>query len=236
MDIGDLQQSIHHRFAQVKLVRTALTHSSYANEQEGDGDNERLEFLGDAVLELCVSEEGYRRFPDAPEGQLTRIRSQMVKEKSLAAIARELGLHRHILLGKGEELQGGRDRDALLADAFEALMGAVFLDGGFEAARRTILHVFENRWPRPEMLPETKDYKSRLQEVAQERFRDRPVYMLAGTSGPEHEKIFMVDAVLPAGEVFRGISTSVKRAEQEAARLALEALEPGENPAATNDR
>ncbi|MUM76695.1 ribonuclease III [Pseudodesulfovibrio sp. F-1] len=236
MDIGDLQQSIHHRFAQVKLVRAALTHSSYANEQEGDGDNERLEFLGDAVLELCVSEEGYRRFPDAPEGQLTRIRSQMVKEKSLAAIARELGLHRHILLGRGEELQGGRDRDALLADAFEALMGAVFLDGGFEAARRTILHIFKNRWPRPEMLPETKDYKSRLQEVAQERFRDRPVYMLAGTSGPEHEKIFMVDAALPTGEVFRGISTSVKRAEQEAARLALETLEPGENPIAFKDQ
>ncbi|WP_285906531.1 ribonuclease III [Pseudodesulfovibrio pelocollis] len=236
MDIGDLQQCIHHRFGQVKLVRAALTHSSYANEQEGDGDNERLEFLGDAVLELCVSEEGYRRFPDAPEGQLTRIRSQMVKEKSLAAIARELGLDRHILLGKGEELQGGRDRDALLADAFEALMGAVFLDGGFEAARQTILHIFEHRWPRPEMLPETKDYKSRLQEVAQERFRDRPVYVLAGNSGPEHEKIFMVDATLPTGEIFRGISTSVKRAEQEAARLALDALEPDENHTPTEER
>lgn len=224
MDIGDLQQCIHHRFAQVKLMRTALTHSSYANEQEGDGDNERLEFLGDAVLELCISEEGYRRFPHAPEGQLTRIRSQLVKEKSLAAIARGLDLHRHILLGKGEELQGGRDRDALLADAFEALMGAVFLDGGFEAARLTILHIFEDKWPVVEMLPETKDYKSRLQEVAQERFRDRPVYVLAGTSGPEHEKIFMVDATLPTGACFRGISTSVKRAEQEAARLALDDL------------
>lgn len=225
MDTGDLQQRIHHRFGQVKLMEAALTHSSYANEQEGDGDNERLEFLGDAVLELCISEEGYRRFPLAPEGQLTRIRSQLVKEKSLAAIARSLDLHRHILLGKGEELQGGRDRDALLADAFEALMGAVFLDGGFAAARKTILHIFGDKWPEAEMLPETKDYKSRLQEVAQERFRDRPVYVLAGTSGPEHEKIFKVDATLPTGACYRGVSSSVKRAEQEAARLALRALD-----------
>ncbi len=103
-----------------------MTHSSYANEQEGDGDNERLEFLGDAVLELCISEEGYKRFPCAPEGQLTRIRSELVKEKSLAGLAHELELHKYIRLGKGEELQGGRERDALLADTFEAVMGAVF--------------------------------------------------------------------------------------------------------------
>jgi ribonuclease-3 len=205
-------------------METALTHSSYANEQEAEGDNERLEFLGDAVLELCISEEGFRRFPFAPEGQLTRIRSQLVKEKSLAAIARSLNLHEHILLGKGEELQGGRDRDALLADVFEALMGAVFLDGGFEAAKKTILHIFKDLWPEAEISPETKDYKSRLQEVAQERFRDRPVYVLTGTDGPEHEKIFKVDATLPTGVSFRGISTSVKRAEQEAAKQALDYL------------
>ena len=225
MDIGDLQECIHHRFDQVKLLETALTHSSYANEQEGNADNERLEFLGDAVLELCISEEGFKRFPCAPEGQLTRIRSQLVKEKSLAAIARGLGLSSHVLLGRGEEQQGGRDRDALLADAFEAVMGAVFLDAGFEAARNTILRLFEDLWPEQAVLPETKDYKSRLQEVAQERFRDRPVYVLSGTLGPEHEKVFRVDATLPTGEVFRGEGTSVKRAEQEAARQALDYLE-----------
>ena len=224
MDVADLQECIHHRFDQVKLLETALTHSSYANEQECNADNERLEFLGDAVLELCVSEEGFRRFPDAPEGQLTRIRSQLVKEKSLAAIARDLGLSRHVLLGRGEEQQGGRDRDALLADAFEAVMGAVFLDGGFETARNVILRIFDGRWPEPASLTEAKDYKSRLQEVAQERFRDRPVYVLAGTSGPEHEKVFIVDATLPGGEVFRGEGTSVKRAEQEAACMALDFL------------
>lgn len=224
MGTDELQHYIHHRFDQVKLLETALTHSSYANEQEGNGDNERLEFLGDAVLELCISEEGYKRFPCAPEGQLTRIRSQLVKESSLAGLARNLELDRFIRLGKGEELQGGRERDALLADAFEAVMGAVFLDGGFDAARQVVLEVFKDQWPERAMLPETKDYKSRLQEVAQERFKDRPVYVLSGTSGPEHEKIFEVEATLPTGEIFKGKDSSVKRAEQGAAQKALEYL------------
>lgn len=221
MDTAELQDCIHHRFAQVKLLETALTHSSFANEQEVNEDNERLEFLGDAVLELCISEEGFKRFPSAAEGQLTRIRSQLVKEHSLAAIARSIKLDKYIRLGRGEELQGGRERDALLADAFEAVLGAVFLDGGFEAARNTILLIFDELWPVQAVLPETKDYKSRLQEVAQERYRDRPVYVLAGTSGPEHEKIFEVDVTLPTGDVFRGKGTSVKRAEQESAKCAL---------------
>jgi len=224
MDTGDLQQCIHHRFDQVKLLTAALTHSSFANEQDGDGDNERLEFLGDAVLELTISEEGFKRFPNAPEGQLTRVRSQLVKENSLAALARKLELHRYLRLGKGEELQGGRHRDALLADAFEALMGAVFLDGGYEKAKKTVLHIFQDEWPERAVLPETKDYKSLLQEVSQERFKDRPVYVLAGTSGPEHEKLFDVDVTLPTGKVFRGQGTSVKRAEQEAAKVALDDL------------
>lgn len=221
MDTAELQDCIHHRFAQVKFLEVALTHSSFANEQEGNADNERLEFLGDAVLELTISEEGFKRYPEAAEGQLTRIRSQLVKEPSLAKLARGLDLDKYIRLGRGEELQGGRERDALLADALEALLGAVFLDGGFEAAKNTILVIFENEWPAMAVLPETKDYKSQLQEVAQERFKDRPVYVLAGTSGPEHEKVFEVDVTLPRGEVFRGTSTSVKRAEQESARTAL---------------
>nr|WP_321260736.1 ribonuclease III [uncultured Pseudodesulfovibrio sp.] len=224
MDTDELQDCIHHRFGQVKFLEVALTHSSFANEQEVNQDNERLEFLGDAVLELCISEEGFKRYPRAAEGQLTRIRSQLVKEQSLAAIARDLNLDKYIRLGRGEELQGGRERDALLADALEAVLGAVFMDGGFEVAKRTILNIFEGEWPEQAMLPETKDYKSRLQEVAQERFRERPVYVLAGTSGPEHEKLFMVDVTLPEGEVFRGVGTSVKRAEQESARAALKFL------------
>jgi len=224
MDIDDLQECIHHRFEQVKLLTKALTHSSYANEQEGGDDNERLEFLGDAVLELSISEEGYKRFPDAPEGQLTRIRSQLVKEKSLADLARRLKLHKYLRLGKGEELQGGRDRDSLLADAFEAILGAVFLDAGFDAAKGVVLGIFEDQWPEEAKLPENKDYKSSLQEVSQEKFKERPVYAMVGTHGPEHEKLFDVAVTLPTGEVFQGRGTSVKRAEQTAAQDALEFL------------
>jgi len=221
MDTSDLQECIHHRFGQVKFLATALTHSSYANEQEFSDDNERLEFLGDAVLELSISEEGFKRYPDAPEGQLTRIRSQLVKEKSLADLARKLKLDKYIRLGKGEELQGGRDRDALLADAFEAVLGAVFLDAGFEVAKKVVLGIFENEWPKEARLPENKDYKSRLQEVSQERFKDRPVYAMVDTHGPEHAKLFDVAVTLPSGEVFHGQGTSVKRAEQAAAQEAL---------------
>ena len=188
-------------------------------------DNERLEFLGDAVLELCITEEGFRRYSEAPEGQLTRIRSKLVQEKTLSMLARELGLDSYLLLGRGEEQQGGRQRDALLADALEALVGAVFLDAGFEAARAVVLYLFEEYWPDDTYEPEVKDYKSRLQEVAQERFRDRPVYVLENTRGPEHDKIFDVVVTLPDKTRFEGSGTSVKRAEQVAAKRALIAIE-----------
>ncbi len=224
MDIIELENCIHHRFCQVKHLKMALTHSSYANEQGEAEDNERLEFLGDAVLELCISEDAYKRYPHVSEGNLTRIRSNLVKEKSLAAIARELGLEKHLLLGKGEDMQGGRDRDSLLADAFEAVLGAVFLDGGFEAARAVIRDIFRERWPENAVLPETKDFKSRLQEVTQRLFQERPLYVLTDTYGPEHEKIFEVETTLPRGEKFTGAGTSVKKAEQTAARAALEWL------------
>lgn len=222
MNISELEKCIHHRFSQVKLLELALTHSSYANEQ-GDGENnERLEFLGDAVLELCISEEAYKRYQDVPEGNLTRIRASLVKEKSLAIIARDLDLDRYLLLGKGEEKQGGRQRDSLLADAFEAVIGAVFLDGGFEIASSVIKDIFRKRWPESAGRSEAKDFKSRLQEATQRIFRERPVYVLTGTHGPEHEKIFAVGVTLPEGTVFSGEGTSVKKAEQLAARIALE--------------
>lgn len=224
MNTSDLEKCIHHRFSQVKLLHMALTHSSYANEQGEAKDNERMEFLGDAVLELCISEEAYKRYPDVPEGNLTRIRSNLVKEKSLASIARAIGLERFLLLGKGEEMQGGRERDSLLADAFEAVLGAVFLDGGFEVARKTIRTIFQDRWPKDAILPEAKDFKSRLQEVTQRLFQERPLYVLSDTYGPEHEKVFEVETTLPRGEAFTGAGTSVKKAEQTAAKAALEWL------------
>jgi ribonuclease-3 len=227
--LSGVQDCIDYHFSQVKLLRSALIHSSYANEREdASEDNERLEFLGDAVLELCVSEEVFRRFPEATEGQMTRIRSGLVKEKSLADAARSLRLDQYLLLGKGEESQGGRQRDSLLADALEAVFGAVFLDGGFLAAKTLILRLFGESWPDTPEVRAAKDHKSRLQEITQQRFRTLPVYRLESTDGPEHAKVFRVEVALSDGRVFFGQGGSVKRAEQVAAATAIRALEAEE--------
>lgn len=220
--LATVQEDIHYRFRQVKLLELALSHSSWANEQGcPELSNERLEFLGDAVLELCVSEEAYRRFPDAAEGLLTKLRSRLVKTSTLAGLARTLGLERRLCLGRGEEAQGGRERDSLLADALEAMLGAVFLDGGFEAAQDFVLRLLEPLWPESPALPGGKDCKSRLQEITQETHRERPVYTLVDSSGPEHHKVFEVEVLLPGGERFRAVGPSLKKAEQAAAARAM---------------
>jgi ribonuclease-3 len=223
---SDLQDCIDYHFSQVKLLRGALTHSSYANEfDEAGEDNERLEFLGDAVLELCISEEAFLRYPEASEGQMTRIRSRLVKEKSLADAARVLHLERYLLLGRGEESQGGRTRDSLLSDALEALFGAVFLDGGYTAAKALILRVFTPFWPEEPDVRASKDHKSRLQEITQQQLHSLPVYRLLGSEGPEHAKSFLVEVELSDGRIFQGRGGSVKKAEQTAASRAVQALE-----------
>lgn len=223
--LEQLQRDIPYQFNQVKLLSTALTHSSYANERQNAMEhNERLEFLGDAVLELCISDELYKRFPDAREGRLTTMRSKLVKQETLADLAREMGLQDTLALGKGEESQGGRDRDALLSDAFEALLGAIYLDGGFEAVREVVKLRFQSIWPGNDENEKPKDNKSRLQEATQEHFKERPVYILLGGEGPEHAKIFKTRLELPDGSVFEASGTSVKRAEQTAAGAALRAL------------
>lgn len=221
-----LEQAIGYVFAKPELLETALTHSSWANER-GDAShhNERLEFLGDAVLELCISEELFARFPDAPEGELTLLRSQLVNESSLAIMARRLGLETHVLLGKGEEIQGGRARPALLSDVFEAVIGALFLDGGYKAARHFLTEAFKDAWPAQPLAPKNKDFKSRLQEYTQKHYKARPVYALLGSDGPEHDKRFRVALTLPDGQTLTAVDKSVKKAEQLAAKLALDALE-----------
>ncbi|OEU71603.1 MAG: ribonuclease III [Desulfovibrio sp. S3730MH75] len=217
-----LQQGIHYRFSQVKHLATALTHSSWANEQaEPCEDNERLEFLGDAVLELSVTEELFKRFPEAHEGQLTKIRSKLVKEKSLSTVALELGLNDFLKLGRGEESQGGRMRSSLLADTMEAVIGAVFLDGGYPKACKLILNLFEDKWPETFEIETSKDFKSQLQEVTQAIFKERPTYVLTRTAGPEHEKVFQVILNLPTGKTFEAEGTSLKKAEQTAAATAI---------------
>jgi ribonuclease-3 len=220
-----LQEGIPYRFTQVKLLRTALTHSSYANEkQDGEDHNERLEFLGDAVLELCVSENLYNARPDAREGELTAARSRLVNQEALAAVARRIGLDKYLRLGKGEEAQGGRDRDSLLSDALEALLGAIFLDGGYAAAQRAVPAFFAGEREQSRRSRETKDCKSRLQEETQKIFRERPVYALVDSAGPEHEKVFTVRLTLPDGKSFTAAGSGVKRAEQTAAASALRYL------------
>ncbi len=220
-----LQEVLDYEFKQIKLLKLALTHSSFANEnKDTDTHNERQEFLGDAVLEVCVSWELFTRFPKAREGHLTKLRSNLVSTKTLAALARELGIDESLSLGRGEEGQGGRARDTVLSDALEAVLGAVFEDGGYPAAHKVIKHIFNSRWPLEMEHSQHKDYKTRLQETTQSLHKDRPIYVLTGSHGPEHAKNFDVRLTLPDGQIFFASGPSLKRAEQEAARMALESL------------
>ncbi|MDL2306689.1 ribonuclease III [Desulfovibrio sp. OttesenSCG-928-C06] len=224
--LENLQLDIHYTFKQVKHLSTALTHSSYVNEEPGaSAHNERLEFLGDAVLELCISKVLFNAYPEAREGELTAMRSNLVSQTALAAVARQLKIDSYLMLGRGEEAQGGRQRDALLSDALEAVFGAVFVDGGFEAAERVIGGLVDKELSQLREKLKTKDSKSLLQELSQKLFQDRPLYILAGSDGPEHAKIFNVRMTLPDGREYEASGPSVKRAEQAVAALALAELE-----------
>lgn len=237
--LDQLQRDIHYHFKQVKLLEQAITHSSYSNEQNSTFKstislhNERLEFLGDAVLQLASSAELYQRYPDSREGALTSLRSRIVSTRTLAELAKNINLERCLLLGKGEESQGGRQRDSVLADAFEAILGAVFLDGGFEAARTVLCATLEGRWEEGDVTVKAgpvKDNKSRLQEIVQKSFRAVPDYKLIESSGPEHEKTFVVRLTMPDGNFFESSGGTVKGAEQTAAAAAIEFLLGGKPP------
>lgn len=219
--LESLQRAIHYEFSQVKLLVMALTHSSFANEHDTQS-NERMEFLGDAVVEICISTELYNRFPDIHEGELTRLRAKLVSEPGLARVARNIALGDFLLLGKGEAAQGGRDRDSVLSDALEAVLGAIYLDGGFEAVQQCIARLFAPFWPEYPEKPRPKDYKSRLQEITQKYDKARPTYQLVASEGPEHAKIYVVQVTLPSGESLEARDTSLKKAEQQAAHKALQ--------------
>lgn len=221
-----VKKRLGHNFARRELLELALTHSSWANECAcGQEHNERQEFLGDAVLELCVSWEIYKRFPTAREGELTKMRSNLVSAVSLAERARDLGLDVLLKLGRGEENQGGRKRDAVLSDALEAVLAAVYEDGGFEAAQKAVARIFAGQWPhRAGDGKASKDYKTRLQEASQQRFGQAPLYTRLASHGPEHSKVFEVSLRLPDGSQFVASGSSCKKAEQQAARDALETL------------
>lgn len=221
-----LQERLGYKFRNDELLERALTHASWANlSGHGCPDNERQEFLGDAVLELCVSSELYQRFPDATEGEMTRMRALLVSGASLAPLAREVGIEAFIRLGSGSELQdGGAGRDSVLGDALEAVLGAIYEDGGFYAAQKCVKKIFSAHWPDRIGEKQTRDCKSLLQQISQRFLHGFPVYALVGAHGAEHEKIFDVSLTLPDGRVFYASGSSCKRAEQEAAAIALETL------------
>ena len=224
--IKDLETAIGYRFKNISLLQNALTHSSYANERWHDSlkSNERLEFLGDSILGMIVAEYLYKNFPDRPEGELTRMRADMVCEKSLAGVAARIELGRHLMLGNGEEQGGGRNRDSILADAVESVIAASFLDGGMAAARQFIEKFILVEVPVKRM--HNADYKTALQELVQQKKNQVLSYALVGESGPDHDKTFQVEVSLNGNVVGSGTGSSKKRAEQMAAKCAIEKLFP----------
>ena len=222
--IKDLEVAIGYRFHNITLLQNALTHSSYANERWHDSlmSNARLEFLGDSILGMVVAEYLYTQFPNRPEGELTRMRADMVCEVSLAKVANTVGMGKHLLLGNGEEQGGGRSRASLLADAMESVIAAAYLDGGMEAAKGIISRFILCNVPLTKLS--NADYKTALQERIQQKKNQVLSYQLVGESGPDHDKQFVVEVSLNGEAVGRGTGSSKKRAEQDAAKNAMETL------------
>ena len=225
--IKDLEAAIGYKFKNISLLQNALAHSSYANERWHNSlmSNERLEFLGDSILGMCVAEYLYNTFPDRPEGELTRMRADMVCEQTLANVAGRIGLGDHLLLGRGEEQGGGRTRNSILADAVESVIAASFLDGGMDAAKQFVQKFILVEVPVKKL--HNVDYKTGLQELVQQKKNQVLTYTLVGESGPDHDKHFEVEVSLNGKVVGLGSGSSKKRAEQDAARVAIEALFPG---------
>ncbi len=225
--LSDFEARLGYAFQDRALLENALTHSSYANEhrREGASSNERLEFLGDAILGFVVADHLYRTHPDKPEGELTKIRAELVCEKSLAEVANKIHLGDVLLLGHGESHGGGSHRPSMLADAVEAVLAAAYLDGGLEVPRKIISRFILQR---ESAVSGSQDYKTRFQELVQ-REPDRHIsYRLASESGPDHDKRFTVEVLLNDEPVGSGEGSSKKRAEQAAAKDAMERLFPGE--------
>lgn len=216
-----LEEKLGYKFKNIDLLKNSLTHSSYANEVRGGfSSNERLEFLGDSVLSVIVSDYIYKQFSNIPEGELTKLRAALVCEKSLCGFSKELGLGDFLKLGKGEEKGGGRERPSILADAFEAVLAAMYLDGGMDVARR---HVLRFILPELEHTEDEvfKDYKTALQEIIQRNPEESVTYILTEESGPDHNKSFTVEVHLNSNVIGKGTGKSKKQAEQAAAKEAL---------------
>ncbi len=217
----EFEEKLHYHFKDSRYLKTALTHSSYANENRlPEKSNERLEFLGDSILGLVVADYLFRNFPDIPEGELTKKRAALVCEKACCGFSRQIGVGKYLLLSHGEQNSGGRTRSSILADAFESITAAIYLDGGMGEARSFVL-----RFVLPllkDSKPKTfKDYKTLLQEIVQKNPEEQLEYLLTGESGPDHDKHFTVEVRLDNNIVGKGGGRSKKEAEQQAAREAL---------------
>ncbi len=241
-DLTELEEKISYVFLDKSLLYAALTHTSFINEKNSlvlemysskeQAHNERLEFLGDAVLELLISEELFSRNPQEREGVLTHTRSKLVNEQTLAQMAKDLKLDKYLLLGKGEDIQGGRTRPSILSDAIEALLAAMYLDAKnnkkykdpLSPARDLINSLYTTLWQMKPVAKESKDYKTLLQELTQALFKDTPKYALIASEGPEHQKSFIIELTLPNNTKITQKGTSKKNAEQRAAEKALEML------------
>ncbi len=217
--LHQLEQAIGYTFRDIGLLQVAVTHTSFANEsKKGDRHNERLEFLGDSVLSIVVADYLFHEAGHLPEGELTRKRASLVCEQALFGFAQQIELGKYLRLGKGEERGGGRNRPSILSDAFEAVIAAIYLDGGLEAARKFILPFVE------EGKGAEEDYKTRLQEVVQQNPEERLRYVVAAESGPDHDKHFVVEVHLNSNCIGTGEGHSKKVAEQQAARQALQLM------------
>ncbi len=219
-DFSALEEKIEYTFQNKSLLAEALTHSSYANEvRNGKKCNERMEFLGDAVLSIVTAELLYNKFPDMPEGELSKLRSSLVCTAELSAFAKEICLGDFLLLGKGEKNTGGNERPSILENAFEALIAAIYIDSGMEKAKEYILRFLNSALENHKI--NFKDYKTQLQEIVQQNPDETLNYVIAGESGPDHDKRFEVEVHLNSNVIGRGIGKSKKQAEQEAAKEAL---------------
>jgi ribonuclease-3 len=225
--LAGLERALNYRFQRVELLNQALTHKSYVHEKREPGQhNERLEFLGDAVLGLVISDYCYGRFADLTEGELSKLRASLVNESNLAKIARRLELGSYLLVGRGEELTGGRAKASLLADTLEAVLAAIYLDSSLVEVYQVVLRRFQEELET--ILHEGhKDYKSDLQEYTQEKFGCTPAYVVVREHGPDHQKVFEVELAVCGKLRGSGVGRSKKEAEQEAARQVLEALGEG---------
>lgn len=218
----EFQKNIGYTFKDESILKTAFTHSSYANEKQLTTDcNERLEFLGDSVLGVISADYFYHNLSHLPEGEMTKRRAACVCEKSLFEFAKEIDLGKYILLGKGEERTGGRNRPSILADAFEAVIAALYLDGGLEEAQKFVLRFIKKA---AKKQPSFNDYKTALQEIIQKNPDEHLTYVLASESGPDHNKRFEVDVLLNSNVIGNGVGISKKSAEQAAAKSALELM------------